>query len=1149
MWFHNQTNYAARCPNPEDLKAFDRGRLPSSVCDTIASHLESCDRCTKALHSLAQGEAAACTRPIAYDNTTIPLQHEAGCVELRDRALALWAEGRSSGPPVTGRQKFSSPLPTTLGPYELLQVLGHGGTGVVYRARQTRLNRLVAVKVLKADYLSGSEELLRFQAEALKLAQLKHPNIVQVYDHGEEGNRPYFSLELVEGGSLAGRLAGTPQDPPKAARLIHTLAKAMAYAHQQGIIHRDLKPSNVLLTLEDVPKISDFGLAKTLGSQDEHTKTGTLLGSPPYMAPEQATGNIRGLGPHTDVYGLGAIFYELLTGRPPFQGATPLETVQQVLNLPPIPPRRLNPAIPRDLETVCLTCLRKESWKRYAGAKELAEDLSNFLERRPIRARPVSRAEQAYAWCRRNPALAIAGSVVAALLVVITAGSIAWGVNARKLYSDVQTALNDSELRRAENHLDRGLMEAEHGDVGLGLLWMARGLETAPDQAEFAWTVRANLTGWRHRLFALTNCCAPPDRVLGFDPDGRIAWVIDEKRRVVRGWEITTQRYLGPDLQHPQWVMAFCVSRDGKWLATACNDRQVRVWEATSGRLLRAIDANAGLCGLAFGRDSRTVVVANRETRDDEPGTAIHEWEIATGSPVGAAFRIRSPIDGLALSPDGCTLLTFNSLENEVRRWEMPSGRLVGVAVKHEGAVRAVAFSPDGLSILTGGNDGAARLWNASSGDLLQVLHHQKPVTAVAFDSRGDVLLTAGLGEPVRLWHGSASVEPLQCLVHPRSIRCMAVSTDGKWLATGSDDGSVLLWKLDSGKPVSMHQPLPHRSALSTLAFSPDGKLLATSTHVDPGAWLWDVASGALHAYLPHDSTVRRLVFSPDGSYLATAERGLKAQLWHTATGRRAIENGLMHNKEVGDIAFSHDGRIVATGGEDGLIHRWEVATGALLEPALKHGSFIWVLTYSPDGSNILSGGEDGVVRRWESTTGKLLEPGFQHGYTVWTMAFTPNGRIALTGSADHTASFWDMDTGFRRGTPLLHSGKVWSVDISPDSRWAITASEDSTAHFWSVDTARGLGPPLTSRGPLRCAVIEPNGRYALTAGLDATVRIWPAPEPLKGLVPRITLWVKVLTGMELDQGGGVRVLEPAEWQHYRQSFLESAAPPLLFTS
>ncbi len=339
---------------------------------------------------------------------------------------AVPEQGHPSAAPTIGpaRVRLRVETPRIAG-YAILGELGRGGMGVVYRARQESLGRDVALKIVLAGAHAGWSERSRFRVEAETAARLKHPNVVSIYEVGEQEGLPYLALEFVDGGSLAKALVESPLSPAKAAAMAETLARAMEHVHQNGIVHRDLKPANVLMTAEGVPKITDFGLAKWLDVPSGHSQSGAILGTPSYMAPEQARGEGKRVGPATDVYALGSILYETVTGRPPFRGATPQETVQQLLTQDPVPPSRLQPQVPRDLETICLKCLEKEPGRRYSAAGALADDLRRFQAGEPIQARPTPRWERVAKWTRRRPGAAavvgLSGAAAVAFLAVILA--------------------------------------------------------------------------------------------------------------------------------------------------------------------------------------------------------------------------------------------------------------------------------------------------------------------------------------------------------------------------------------------------------------------------------------------------------------------------------------------------------------------------------------------------------------------------------------------------------------------------------------------------------------------------------------------------------------------------------------------------------
>jgi Protein kinase domain/Protein of unknown function (DUF1559) len=358
------------------------------------------------------------------------------------------------GAPPAGSERVAVPG------YEILGELGRGGMGVVYRARHLGLNRIVALKMILAGGHAGPDELTRFRGEAEAVARLNHPNIVQVHDVGESGGLPYFSLEFVEGGSLDRKLNGTPLAADEAAKLVETLARAMAAAHAAGLVHRDLKPANVLLTGDGTPKVTDFGLAKKLDTAGQ-TASGAVMGTPSYMAPEQAGGKSAEIGPGCDVYALGAILYECLTGRPPFKAATPLDTMMQVVSAEPVPPTQLQPSLPRDLETICLKCLQKEPARRYAGAATMADELRRFRDGLPIQARPVGSLERVAKWVRRRPTAAATAALLALLVLAAAVGlPVMFFLWLRAEISQVQAAADRMRAVEAQKEAENRYQEA-----------------------------------------------------------------------------------------------------------------------------------------------------------------------------------------------------------------------------------------------------------------------------------------------------------------------------------------------------------------------------------------------------------------------------------------------------------------------------------------------------------------------------------------------------------------------------------------------------------------------------------------------------------------------------------------------------------------
>jgi serine/threonine protein kinase len=475
------------CPSDEQLTCLLAEALSTAERDALARHVEGCALCRQQLARLAETPDQKEWRRAGHpprvsgpeEGIVRRLKRQPPWLTPTDPVQTARLAGHSPHAVVRKPAAAGSERPTVLG-YEILGELGRGGMGVVYRARHLGLGRTVALKMVLNGIHTGPKDLARFRAEASVIARLQHPNIVQIYDVGEAEGRPYFVLEFVAGGSLAQRLQGTPQPARPAAQLVETLARAVHAAHANGVIHRDLKPANILLDGSGVkghgvegtsptpdaspltpsiltPKITDFGVAKCAGGDGEApdlrgptTVTGELLGTPNYMAPEQAMVPRQPVGPAADVYALGAILYELLTGRPPFTGSTPLTTLVQVLHNEPVSVTSLQPNVPRDLETICLKCLRKEPRKRYGSALELAEDVRRFLGDEPIRARPVSAVERLWRWVRRHPMPA--GLLAAGLLAPVVAMTALSLLSARLVRSSaLESAAQQAELLEEAN--------------------------------------------------------------------------------------------------------------------------------------------------------------------------------------------------------------------------------------------------------------------------------------------------------------------------------------------------------------------------------------------------------------------------------------------------------------------------------------------------------------------------------------------------------------------------------------------------------------------------------------------------------------------------------------------------------------------------
>jgi WD40 repeat protein len=1016
--------------------------------------------------------------------------------------------------------------------YEILGELGRGGMGVVYQARQLRPERLVALKMILAGGHAGEADLARFRAEAEAVARLQHPNVVQVYEVGEHDGRPFFSLELCGGGSLADRLRGGPLAPREAAALVETLARAVHAAHRQQIVHRDLKPGNVLLTADGTPKITDFGLARRLDAAGQ-TQTGSILGTPSYMAPEQAGAARGAVGPAADVYALGAVLYECLTGRPPFQAATPMDTVLQVLGDDPVPPSRLNSRLPRDLETVCLKCLQKEPKKRYASAEALAEDLRRFLAGEPILARPTGRVERAVKWARRRPAAAalVAVSLLAALALLgggmwFTARLADERDAAERAREKAQRAQHNAEV--AEEAKDEQLRLAEARGYALQLGLARRELQ-AHDPARALQVLDDCRPGLRHfehrylaalarrRMLALPEATAVATGV-AFHPDGRRV-AAGSWDRTVRVWDAVGGKFLLSLPPHADRVLAVAFSPDGRLLASGSGNLsqpgkpgEVQVWEAATGKALFGTAGHkGGVTGLAFSPDGKRLASAGMDG-------AVKVWDSAGGKELLSVSRPEKDVGGLAFSPDGKRLAATAGAA--VKVWDAATGKeTLTLAAPGVSFLTGLAFHPGGGRLAGGGSDGAARVWDLSRGQAVLTLRGRpgEAVWGVAFRPDGKRLATCSNDGLVREWDADTGQELRTFRGHSNMVLGVAYSPDGRRLASAGGNrfnpggpGEVRVWDLDEGPPERTFKQI---WAVHTVAFSPDGKWLASGGLGAP-VTLRDVSTGEVVASLPvRASFVHGLAFRPGGQHLAAAcgsfdKRGGSAPgevvVWDLTT-RKELYALKGHKGQVYAVAYSPDGKRLASASDDRTVKVWDAATAKELRSLAGHKDRVTAVLFHPDGRRLVSASWDGTVRIWDADTGKGLQVLTGHPGALWGVACSPDGKHLAGASHDHTVKVWDVETGRELRTLAGHPLPVRCVAFSPDGRRLVSGVGDAFhagqvmgIKVWGADTGQEL---LTLEGhtqEVNALGFSPDGQRLASGSSDGAVKLWEAAPPPK---------------------------------------------------
>ncbi|MDB6134559.1 MAG: repeat-containing protein [Verrucomicrobiales bacterium] len=968
-----------------------------------------------------------------------------------------------------------------LGDYDLYDEIAHGGMGIVYRARQRRLGRVVAVKVLRGGELADKEARLRFRMEAEAAGKLQHPGVVAIFDVGEDHGVCWFSMEYVPGKNLAQRVRDHPLEAMEAARCLERISSAIQHAHDHQILHRDLKPSNILMGVEDRPMVTDFGLARKLESLNNQyaaagggslTRTGQTLGSPGYVSPEQAL--YGEADPRSDVYGLGAVLYHSLTGRAPFVGPTLDSILLQLRETEPVPPRRLNPTVPRDLETICLKCLEKSPQRRYASAAAVAADLKRFQNGQHLEARPVSAWGKVVRWCRHRPGVA---GLVAALLVAAVSGTLGifhqwkraestavqenrqrmqalasersarlrhYAANmyaasqallaedtgqARRLLESSMPVNGGEDFRGPEWHWLKHRTESQDTAVLEGHPWIVACLAVSPDGRWIASGGRF-VNGWADEQTTL-YIWDPAQRrrvhdfpvnmgsvkSVQFTPDGmRLMAVSAAKARFFRTgtWEET-----GPLV--PAVFANFAHSHPWMAVIDPGNGGQVVIYDTGTGQEIRRPGVGGAAC--MFLPDDRFIAVMG-----PRGGVKVVDLE---GQAPPKDYPTPQLLNAIAISPNGRWLGAVGGPEPLVWDLSLPQGHAPRRFSGHKLDVKGLMFTSDSQRLITTGSDRTIRYWSVEDGLPAGTMRgHRDEVWCAALDPDGKWLVTGSKDTTVRLWPPSPPPDPVW--PEQATIRPVLWSSDSKRMLLMHEDGTTVI-----ADPVThaISNSLPQWAD----APAPDGqwvRLLVNPARLQ----YFDDTGSVIRVQLLEGNPMpfkdlERKVWSQDGSRFSLVLPERQVGVWDTATGKTV---GIFPRPAGGNwlpAVFSADGRQLALAGSSAaMVRLYKPETGEMRD-LTGHLAPITSLAFSPDGKQLASGGLDATIRLWNTATGALQAVLRGHIQDVDCLQYSPDGRTLASLGNFEALRLWNVETGSEVGTMPMPHGASW-LGFSPDGSW-----------------------------------------------------------------------------------------------------------------
>ena len=1096
--------------------------------------------------------------------------------------------------------------------YAVQDEVARGGMGVIYRVRDTELNRTLAMKVMAAVPAESTDNpsvtlLSRFLEEAQLTAQLDHPGIASVHELGiDDQGRPFFTMKLIKGREFS-RIVDLVRETregwnlSRAVSVLVKVCQTTAYAHSKRVIHRDLKPANIMVGRFGEVYVMDWGLAKVVGRQDSHdlrlrsetqptftqirtprsssdsstadspliTMDGSVVGTPAFMAPEQARGDLEAVNHQSDTYSLGAVLYHLLTGQPPYvepgTRISPRTVLARVLDGPPKPISELNREVPSELTAICEKAMARDKSSRYESSLDLAEDLQAWLDHRVVRAYHTGPIAELKSWVNRNRLAAILGT--SSLVVLLLLAGL-WTNHERK-----NSVLLSHRL--AQQYLRQGQWFSERGDIDRGLHWLVRASQECPaTSASLLTDIETNLFLWSERCNRLVQILdheggiAKPfpawePLALAFSPDGNQLVTGGFSNHTAKIWSIETGKPIGAPMEHGDSVNAVFWTSNGERIITASEDT-VRLWSNTGHAVQEPIQVSSRISSLEFNPAASIVAVA----ADD--GT-VTLWSATNGQAIGDPMRNENSVTALGFgsadqllvgysdgsarvwsvdsskpsvganlqkgkgvvrhfSPDGLTMLVVNE-ESVGQLWSIERAESIGSPLKHDSVIELARFSPNGAVVVTVERGLKARLWSTKGGTPIGLpLNHRGRIASLAFSSDSQLLLTGSMDLSARLWSTSTGERVGIEIATGQIVSGAVFSADASQIAF-SASGQAEVWSADVfPRPKAAFAATPN---LWAIGFNPKGSQIVVGGSGELRTWSKDTAE-LLFEFPDRRSTVWDAQYSPDGQRIVVGYASGQARIWSVNGEDEVVLN---HEGAVRSVAFNSTGTLVATGSFDRIAKVWNAVTGECVL-SLAHPGIVEDLVFLHDGKSLVTACDDGKVRIWSLRNGTEIRPSLEHSDAVLAVDVSPDGRIVATGSRDNTARFWVSATGRQTGPILEHANWVEDLSFGPEGRFIVTGCTDGNVQLWSVDNGEKIGPAWPHLHPVRAVAFDPRGGHVLTGAEDA--RLWAMPEAAPERLGDLEIWIQAMTGKQIDRNGVLSRLSPSQWRSLGQVYSDN---------